>query len=284
MGFHKGNYSLTNAIIEFNMIPSPNPWNLNQIKIWIQIGAAGIRKERNHWSERKSETFIIKNLMSHWTFIKSRDIQCNMLLKPLRVDSWPAFDDEKWIQDLISLIFVEKTTHSLNARAGADSRASSETARPGEFQTFTCKPGSAKRCKQRVYRMPIRNVTETTFRNCPRREFTQELREQRIHRAPIKNVTETTIKNCANREFKEFQLETLEKRRSRNVANKQFKEFQLETWGRRTSEGEKSKVKSLLNLEEQEFKFIEKQIQLDSIFEQSQGTDCTRSEPERLEY
>ena len=116
MGLDKGNYSFMNAIIEFNMIASPNPWNLNQIEIWIQIGAAGIRTERNHWSERKSETFIIKNLMSHWTFIKSREIQYNLLLKPLRVDSLPINDHEKWIQDLISLIFVEKTTHSLNAR------------------------------------------------------------------------------------------------------------------------------------------------------------------------
>ena len=173
MGFHKGNYSLMNAIIEFNMIASPNPWNLNQIEIWIQIGAAGIRTERNHWSERKSETFIIKNLMSHWTFIKSREIQYNLLLKPLRVDSWPTNDHEKWIRDLISLIFVEKTTHSLNARAGADSRASSETARPGTFQTFTCKPGSAKRCKQEVSELPIRNVTETSIENCANTEFTE---------------------------------------------------------------------------------------------------------------
>ena len=73
-----------------------------------------------------------------------------MLLKPLRVDSWPTNNHEKWIHDLISLIFVQKTIYSLSARAGADSRASSETAGPGEFETFTCKPGSSKRCKRIV--------------------------------------------------------------------------------------------------------------------------------------
>ena len=155
MGFHK-NYSLMNAIIEFNMIASPNPWNLNQIEIWIQIGAAGIRTERNHWSERKSETFIIKNLMSHWTFIKSREIQYNLLLKPLRVESWPTNDHDSWSRDLISLIFFEKPTHSLNVRAGADSRASSETARPGTFQTFTFRTARAESCKRRVEGVPIR--------------------------------------------------------------------------------------------------------------------------------
>ncbi len=138
-----------------------------------------------------------------------------MLLKALWMDSWPTNDHDSWTRGFISLISVKKTTDSLNARAGADSRASSETARPGEFQTFTCKPGNAKRCKQRVYRVPIRNVPETTFRNCPRRELTQELRERIARRVSIRNVTGTTFKNCANKEFKEFQLETSEKRRSR---------------------------------------------------------------------
>ena len=96
-----------------------------------------------------------------------------MLLKPLRVDSWPKNDHDSWIQDLISLIFVEKTTHSLNARAGADSRASSETARPGTFQTFTFRTARAESCKRRVYRVPIRNVTETLIENCANREFTE---------------------------------------------------------------------------------------------------------------
>ena len=173
MAFHEEKHSLMNAVIEFNMIASPNRRNRNRIEIWVQIGAAGIRTERNQWWERISETLVIKNLMRHWTFIKSREIEYNMLPKPLRMDSWPSNYHAEWIQDFISLIFVEKTIHSLNARAGADSRASSETARPGEFQTFTCKPGSAKRCKQAVSELPIRNVTETPFENCANREFTE---------------------------------------------------------------------------------------------------------------
>ena len=129
------------------MVASSNPSNLNQILIWIQIEASGIRTERKQWSERKSETFMIKNLMNHWTFIKSREFQYNMLLKPLLVNSWPKNDYEKWIRDYISLIFVKKTTHSLNARAGADSRVSSETARPREFRTFTLRTARAESCK-----------------------------------------------------------------------------------------------------------------------------------------
>ena len=113
-----------------------------------------------------------------------------MLLKALRMDSWPTNDCDSWTQGFISLIFVEKSTDSLNARAGADSRASSETARPGEFQTFTCKPGSAKRCKREVSELPVRNVTETS------------------------------IENCANTEFNEFQLETLKPRCNQRHANK----------------------------------------------------------------
>ena len=185
MGFHEGKRQLMNAIIEFIMIALPNQWNLNRIEIWIQIGAAGMRTKRNQWSGSKSEAFMMQNLMNHWTFMKSREIEYKMLLKALRMDSWPTNDCDSWTQGFISLIFVEKSTDSLNARAGADSRASSETARPGEFQTFTCKPGSAKRSKQRVYRVPIRNVTETTFRNCPRKELIQELREQIVRRMPI---------------------------------------------------------------------------------------------------
>ena len=116
---------------------------------------------------------MIQNLMSHWTFMKSREIEYNVLLEPIRMDSWPTNDDDSWIRGLISLIFVKNTTHSMNARAGANSRASSETARPGEFQTFTFKPGSAKRCKQEVSELPIGNVTETSIENCANREFTE---------------------------------------------------------------------------------------------------------------
>ena len=158
------------SIIEFNMIASPNPWNLNQIEIWIQIEAAGIRTKTNHWKERKSQTLVIKNLMYRWTFIKSQEIQYILLLKPLRVEPWPTNDHDSWSRDLISLIFFEKPTHSLNVRAGADSRASSETARPGTFQTFTFRTARAESCKRRVEGMPLRNVRETTFRKCANRQ------------------------------------------------------------------------------------------------------------------
>ena len=162
-----------NATIEFNIIASRNHRKCHRIEIRTQIGAASIRTKTNQWWERQSEAFIIQNWMSHWTLIKSQEIEDNILLKRLQMNSWPSNDHDSLIRGLIPLIFVEKTIHSLNARAGADFRASSETARPGEFQTFTCKPGSAKRCKQGVSELPIRNVTETSIENCANRKFTE---------------------------------------------------------------------------------------------------------------
>ena len=64
-----------------------------------------------------------------------------MLLKPLRMNSWPTNDHHLWIRGWISLIFVEKTIDSLNARAGADSRASSETARRVSFKLLLANLG-----------------------------------------------------------------------------------------------------------------------------------------------
>jgi hypothetical protein len=48
MGFHKGNYSLMNAIIEFNMIASPNP----EISIKLKFGS----RSEQLASERKGIT------------------------------------------------------------------------------------------------------------------------------------------------------------------------------------------------------------------------------------
>ena len=150
MGFHWENHLFMNAIIEFNMIGSPSLSNRHLIEIRVQIGAAGIREKTNYWSQNKSETFIIEKMMSHWIFIKSQEIQYNMLLKPLRVHSLPSNDHDSWIRNWILLIFVEKTIHSLNARAGAGPRASSETAGPGTFGTFTFRTARAESCKRRV--------------------------------------------------------------------------------------------------------------------------------------
>ena len=104
--FHEGKHPLINAVIEFNMLALQNPWNRNEFQIRIQIGAAGIRTERNQWSERKSQTLIIKNLLIHWTFKISRNsieyasetTSCGLLACKwsLKVDSRLNFIDFRW--------------------------------------------------------------------------------------------------------------------------------------------------------------------------------------------
>ena len=68
------------------------------------------------------------------------------------------------------------------------------------------------------------------------RNDVQEVREQIVYRVPVRDVTETTSRKCASTELTEFQLETLKERASGNVANEDVTEFHVETLKRRNSE------------------------------------------------